>query len=137
MIIKQTNGKYLIYDYGKEIKVNYSEDDIINVYIEKAKKQAKKDMNEANGLDYLLKYEIERDNTIITEKNLQEIGINIPKSELVKKVPLKPKNKQYIGCDFTTWAKCPNCDSKVYDSIGGTQTECHECGQLLDWSNKR
>ena len=136
MIIKQTNGKYLIYDFGRGVKINYSQDDIIDIYIERAKEQAKKDMEEAKGLDYILKSEIEWDNTIITEKDLQEMGINIPKSELIKKVPLKPQNKQYISCDFTTWAKCPNCNAKVYDSIGGTQTKCSECGQMLDWSDK-
>jgi hypothetical protein len=135
MIIKQTNGKYLIYDFGRGVKINYSQEDIIDTYIERAKEQAKKDMEEANGLDYILKSEIECDNTIIAEKDLQEMGINISKDELIKKVPLKPKDKQYIGCDFTTWAKCPNCNAKVYDSISGTQTKCSECGQMLDWKS--
>lgn len=135
-IIKQTNGKYLVWNYADDsIKINLSNEDITNIYIQRAKEQAEKDMQEAKGLDCVLKHEIKYGTPKISEKDIQEMGINISKTELIKKVPLKPKNEQYIGCDFTTWAKCPNCNAKVYDSIGGTQTKCSECGQMLDWKS--
>ena len=136
MIIRQPNGDFLIWDFlSGSIEINVSKEKIMNIYLEQAKKRAEKDMQEAKGLDYILKNEIEYGKVTISENDLKEMGINIPKAELIKKVTLKPKNKKYIGCDFTTWAECPNCKAKVYNGISGTQTKCNKCGQMLDWKS--
>lgn len=136
-IIKQTNGKYLVWNYADDsIKINLSNEDIINIYIQEAKEQAEKDMQKAEGLDYLLKHEIGYGEPKISDEQLKEMNINIPKSELTKKIPLIPKDKEYIGAAFATYAKCPSCNSKVYSGIMGQDAECDNCGQMLDWKSK-
>lgn len=139
MIIRQPNGKYLIYKYDKGIEINKSEEDILNIYIKKAiesaKEQAEKDIKEAKGLNYILKREIEFNNIIITEQDLKDMGINILKTELIKKVRLKPQNRQYIECNFEIIAECPNCKSRVINGIGFANKQCNKCGQMIDWGN--
>ena len=132
--IKQPNGKYCCIDYyGRENYVNYTEKDIINLYVE----NAKRDIENAKHFGEIIKriadgnsLKVER---VIDDKTLKSMGFDKPYKELVKFIPLKPTNQQYTSCDFTTYGKCPNCGGSVQDGMGGKDEKCRSCGQLLKW----
>ena len=133
-LIKQPNGKYCKMDWGRSLKFyNYTEEDIINMYIEKAKK----DMEDAEHYGEIIK-NIEKNSDkkdrVIHDGVLVEMGFNKPYEELVKFIPRNPLHKSYSGHDCTTYAKCPSCGTIVQNGMGGTDTQCGKCGQLLEWS---
>ena len=72
----------------------------------------KKDLADAENLGKLV--ELEK----VTDQQLKEMGSDRTLAELIIYVPREPKDKHYAGCDFTTYAKCPNCGRKVQDGIG-------------------
>ena len=134
ILVRQPNGKYLTYSWLKYVNTNLTEEDIKNIYIENAKKQAEIDICNAKGLDCVLKDEFRYGIKLLTDKDLKDMEINISKKELIKKVPLKPTNKKYISCNFETIAQCPNCGANVVNGIGYTQEKCGKCEQMLDWA---
>ena len=133
MLIKQPNGKYLTYSLLHEATINLTEQDVINIYIIAAEKRARQDMQDANGLDYVLKDEFKYGRQVLTEKELKDMGINLTKSELLKRVPLIPRNQNYFGCNFETVGECPSCGEQVRNGIGLKETKCRKCTQMLDW----
>jgi hypothetical protein len=133
LLIKQPNGKYLTYSLFRKTTINLTEQDVINIYVKEAEEQAKRDMQEAHGLDCVLKDELKFGKQYLTERNLRDMGINLSKSELLKRVPLVPKNQKYFGCNFETVGECPSCGNKVVNGIGFKETKCRKCTQMLDW----
>lgn len=127
MIIKQPNGKFCITKLNGDIeKMNLTEEEYIALVAERAKEQAKKDLADAENLGKLV--ELEK----VTDQQLKEMGSDRTLAELIIYVPREPKDKHYAGCDFTTYAKCPNCGKKVQDGIGYKDKKC-KCGQVLKW----
>lgn len=132
-LVKQPNDKYCILDSdGKVILYNLIEQDIINMYIEYANNY----LNNAKPYGDLIKKTIvgvhkERLNPI-SDHVLNEMGFDKTYTELVKYIPLRPVDKAYAPCDFTTYAECPQCGGTVQDGIGHTDKQC-KCGQLLNW----
>lgn len=132
-LIKQPNGKYCKADYyGKAHFFNYTEQDIINIYIEKAKE----DMKNAEHYGKLIEKIENGDNCrvqrTIFDEQLKLMGFDNSYNELVKFVPRRPINTSYAPCDFTTYGKCPSCGRTVQDGIDYTTEKCG-CGQILKW----
>ena len=132
-LIKQPNEKYCIVDYAGEVKrYDLTEQDIVNMYIEDAKacieaaehygKIIEKTVNIYNG-----------QTSSIPDDMLYKMGFDKPYDELVKFVPRKPIDTSYVGCDFTTYGKCPNCGGSVQDGMGRRDEKCRSCSQLLKW----
>lgn len=133
-LIKQPNGKYCSADYQGRVKFfNYTEQDVINMYIEKAKE----DMKNAEHYGKLIEGIENGDNCRvqrnIRDNDLKSMGFDKPYNELVKFVPRRPINQTYVSCDFATYGKCPNCGESVRDGMGGKDEKCRSCGQLLKW----
>ena len=133
-LIKQPNGNFCSMDsYGRLEFKNYSEQDVINLYI----KNAKKDMANSQHFGKIIEHieygthlNAER---VATDKELKSMGFEKSYKELVKYIPCKPLNTQYVSCDFATHGKCPNCGERVQNGIGHTDEKCSKCGQLLKW----
>lgn len=124
MLIKQPNGKFCSCDRYSGIKtMNLTEQDVINMYIE----MAKDEMNNAKHYGVLLEYDV------VTDEELQAMGSDKTYAELIKYVPRAPVNQRYADIDFTTYASCPNCGSRVQDGMGHVDEKCDACGQLLKW----
>ena len=133
-LIKQPNGRYCSLDhYGRENFVNYTEQDVINLYIENAKKDMEKAEHFGKVIEYIASGKILKAERVITDKVLESMGFDKPYKELVKFIPCKPLNTQYVSCDFATYGKCPNCGGSVRDGMGGKDEKCKSCGQLLKW----
>ena len=132
-LIKQPNGKYCCLDWmGAVVFDNYTEQDVINMYIE----NAKKDIGKAKHYGEIIvrnEYGDSKGMKMISDAQLESMGFDKPYKELVKFVPRKPINTQYASCDFATYGKCPNCGCGVRDGMGGTDEKCRVCGQLLRW----
>lgn len=132
--IKQPNGKYCCLDnYGRKNYANYTEQEIIDLYIS----DAKRDMKDAKHFGEIIK-RIANGNSlraerVVDDKTLKSMGFDKPYKELVKFVPLKPLNPSYTSCDFGTYGKCPNCGGSVQNGMSGTDEKCKNCGQLLKW----
>jgi hypothetical protein len=132
--IKQPNGKYCCVDYyGRKNYANYTEQEIIDLYI----LNAKRDMEDAKHFGEIIKriadgnsLRVER---VIDDKTLKSMGFDKPYKELMKLIPLKPTNQEYVSCDFAAHGKCPNCGGGVQDGMGHTDEKCRSCGQLLKW----
>lgn len=132
-LIKQPNGKYCSLDWMGVVKFdNYTEQDVIDMYIE----QARKDIDNAKHFGEIIvrnEYGDSKGMKMISDAQLEAMGFDKPYKELVKFVPRKPINQQYASCDFATYGKCPNCGCGVRDGMGGTDEKCRVCGQLLKW----
>jgi hypothetical protein len=131
-LIKQPNGKYCIVDYDGEVeRYNLTEQGIVDMYIEDAKKYIETAENYGNLIAKTVRY----NGTLngIHDDMLEAMGFDKSYDELVKFVPRKPTNQSYAHCDFTTYAKCPSCDEVVTNGMGHTDDKCRKCGQLLEW----
>lgn len=132
-LIKQPNGKYCSLDWmGVLIFSNYTEQDVINMYIE----QAKKDIENAKHFGEIIVKNEQGDSKgmkMINDTQLEAMGFDKSYNELVKFVPRKPINTRYAPCDFATYGDCPNCGDIVQDGMGFTDRKCQRCGQLLKW----
>ena len=133
-LIKQPNGKYCSADYHGRVKFfNYTEQDVINIYVE----QAKEDMKNAKHCGELIE-KIENGDNCRAQRNvfdvdLELMGFDKPYNELVKFVLRRPLDTHYVSCDFATYGKCPNCGKSVQDGISYRDDKCRNCGQLLKW----
>lgn len=125
MLIKQPNGKYCIaYSFDNQpITINLTAQDIINMYID----QANAAMINAEPFGKLVAIRK------VSDEELKEMGSDKTYDELIKYVPLRPKNTRYASCDFATYGECPSCGDRVQDGIGLTHEKCSKCGQLLKW----
>ena len=131
-LIKQPNGKYCSADYYGELEFfNFTEEDVINRYIKKAKTDLEKSYHFGELIKRMEKAD-SYDKKIINDKQLKDMGYDKSFKELVKYIPRKPRDTHYIVCDFATHGKCPTCGEKVVDGIGHKDGKC-KCGQLLDW----
>lgn len=52
---------------------------------------------------------------------------------LVKQIPQKAKITLHGTTDWNTRCRCPICDKDLFDS----QKYCTECGQRIDWWDKK
>lgn len=138
MIAKQPNGKYcFVPRYAKITEYNLTEQDIIDMYVQRAKMEAEKELKEAKQSSEIIKdiipthkyYKSEEE----IDKILNKIGFERTYRDLIKYIPQKPLNQRYIHNDFATYAHCPNCDMRVINSIGGKDEKCKYCGQMLKW----
>ena len=133
-LIKQPNGKYCSADYRGEVEFfNYTEQDIIDMYIEMAKEDIKNAERCGSLIEKIENGDRCRVHRNVDDEDLQSMGFDRPYSELVKFVTRSPINKQYASCDFTTYGKCPNCGGSVQNGIGCKDEKCRSCGQLLKW----
>ena len=133
-LIKQPNGKYCSTDLRGEMNFfNYTEQDIMDMYIEKAKE----DMNNAEHYGKLIERiengEVCHVKRTISDEHLELMGFDRPYNELVKFVPRRPIGISYVSCDFATYGKCPNCRETVMDGMGHKDEKCRHCGQILQW----
>ena len=133
MLIRQPNGKYCEITYSNELKfVNYTEQDIIDLYI----KKAKQDMENAECFGKIIECAERRYfgsvTRYISDEQLKDMGFDKPYKELIKFIPCEPLHTSYAPCDFATYGECPNCGATVRDGMGYTDEKC-KCGQLLKW----
>lgn len=133
-LIKQPNGKYCISNYDKGIeKYNLTEQDVINMYIEEAKVHISVAEHYSNIIKRTVGYGYDEPLNKISDDVLNEMGFDKTYDELIKFVPRKPKNQDYVGHDCTTYGKCPNCGKTVQNGMGGKDEKCRSCGQMLNW----
>jgi hypothetical protein len=133
-LIKQPNGKYCSVDYHGELDFfDYTEEDIIDIYIEKAKEAIKNAKHYGKIIERIEQGERCRTPRTVGDEHLEFMGFDKPYNELVKFIPRRPECTSYAGCDFTTYGKCPNCGESVQNGIGFTDEKCKNCGQLLEW----
>lgn len=134
MLIKQPNGKYCEITYRDELKFfNYTKQDVINMYIQKAKEDMKNAEHFGRIIENAESKSLFHTTRLISDEELKLMGFDKPYSELVKFVPCEPISTSYSGHDCTTYGKCPNCGATVQDGMGGTDEKCSKCGQLLKW----
>lgn len=127
MLIKQPNGKVCLCSYdGTVEKMNLTEDEYIAYCIELAKEESKKNLDSIQNFGKLIEKQK------VTEEQLKEMGSDKSLSELLKFVPRKPLNTQYIPVNFETQGTCPSCGKFVANGMGGTDKKC-SCGQILLW----
>lgn len=128
-LIKQPNGKFCRVSYYGTVEFsNLTEEDIVNMYI----KWAKEDIENAKHYGEIIKRNLNSNIPQIDDKDLEEMGFDKSYKELVKFVSRKPLEEHYVDCDFTTYAKCPNCGGMVQNGMGHVDKKC-KCGQLLEW----
>lgn len=133
-LIKQPNGKYCTVGYGGEVKkYNLTEQDIINLYIEDAKAHIGTAKHYGNIISETVSCGYSDRINPISDDVLKSMGFDRPYNELIKFVPIRPIGTSYVGCNFTTYGKCPNCGGSVEDGIGFREEKCGSCGQLLKW----
>jgi hypothetical protein len=126
-LIKQPNGKYCSINWNEDfVFYNYTEEEVVQRYINEAKRDMDKAKHYGNIIDSFI-----RGNRYSGEI-LKELGFEQSFEELAKYIPRKPLDQSYAGCDFCTYAKCPACGGMVQDGLGHTDEKC-KCGQLLKW----
>ena len=129
---KQPNGKYCYFSYNGIEGFDLTEEDIIKIFVEEAKAEAEENIKSAKNYGAIIEELLYRE-AKNNDDFLKQIGFTEPYESLVKYVPRKPEFKQYVGHDFTTYAKCPNCNETVYNCMGHGTEKC-SCGQRIDWS---
>ena len=107
-------------------KMNLTEQDYIDYCTRKAKEYV---MNTKNIKNFGELIEFQK----VSDEQLREMGSDKTLSELLKFVPRKPLNTQYIQVNFETQGTCPSCGNIVVNGMGGTNKECKKCGQILNW----
>ena len=133
-LIKQPNGKYCSIDYRGEAKfLNYTKQDIIDMYIKKAKEDIKNAEHYGKLIEKIEYGECCHVRRNISDKDLKSMGFDKPYNELVKFIPRRPTAQFYASCDFATYGRCPNCGGSVQDGMGHKDEKCGSCGQLLKW----
>ena len=116
MLIKQPNGKYCSADYqGRLDFFNCTEQDVINMYIEKAKEDIRNAEHYGKLIERIENGDNCRAQRNILDEDFELMGFDKPYSELVKFVPRRPEDQSYAGCDFATYGKCPSCGSTFQD----------------------
>lgn len=124
-LIKQPNGKYCYVNYlGQAEFLNLTEQDVINMYIEKAKE----DMDKAEHygkiiekIEFSCKINITRN---ISDEDLKSMGFDKTFDELVKFIPSDPIHQVYASCDFSTYGISPSYGKRAQDGIEYTTTKC-------------
>lgn len=135
-LFKQPNGKYCkINSRGEMVFFDYTEQDVIDMYIKKAKEEADKASSYKDIIKEIEHHESRGQAKAIGDDLLELMGFNKPYSEMVLFVPRQPTNTSYAPCDFTTYGKCPSCGRTVQDGMGHTDEKCPTCGQILKWKN--
>lgn len=128
MIVKQPNGKLCLMSWdGSVEKMNMTEDEYVQYCIEKAREEAKNNLKDIKNFRELIEHQK------VTDEQLKQMGSDRTLFELLKFVPRKPLQQQYISCNFETQGKCPSCQAWVANGIGGKIEKC-KCGQILDWN---
>ena len=69
----------------------------------------------------------------ISNEVLKSMGCEKTYEEMCKYIPKRVESQSYYGRDCTTYGKCPTCGGHVQDGIGGTDSKCRVCGQVLIW----
>lgn len=128
---KQPNGLYCCFSYNGIEGFDLTEEDIKSIYVEEAEIEADKAIKNAKNFGAIIEELLCR-HTEGADEWLKQIGFTEPYKVLIKYVPRKPTNPQYVSCDFTTYANCPSCGEKVQSGIGYSQEKC-KCGQRLEW----
>lgn len=117
-------------DYEGNIeKFNLTEDDYVRICAEKAREYVNNEEN-IKHFGELIKHKN------VTDEELKQMGSDKTLTELIKFIPQKPLNKQYVPINFATQGLCPVCGAFVSDGIGGTDKQCNKCGQLIDWKSR-
>ena len=133
-LIKQPNGKYCSLDaYGRAYFVNCTEQEVINKYIEDAKKDMEKAEHFGEIVSCITSGKLLKAERVITDEVLKSMGFDKTYEELSKFIELRPINQSYSPCDFTTYGRCPTCKELVQDGMGHTDKKCKHCGQMLKW----
>ena len=87
----------------------------------------------AKKVDELILGEI----TQIAEANGIDTRIVLNEKKIVialrRQVPQKAKISLHGSTDWNTRCRCPACDKDLFDS----QKYCSECGQRIDWGDKK
>lgn len=97
MLIRQPNGKICICSWDGTVEMmNLTEDEYIAYCIGLAKEEIKK------NLDSILNFGRLVAKQKVTDEQLKEMGSDKPLSELVKFVPRKPLNIQFVPINFET-----------------------------------
>lgn len=134
MIFRQPNGKLCMCSYNGKVQINnMTEGD----YVEYCTNEARKFINNPDNIlnfGKLIETSIEF-RTHISDEQLKEMGSDKTFLELMKFVPRKPINKQYVPVNFETQGKCPNCGGFVVNGMGGMDQQCKKCGQILKWDS--
>lgn len=133
-LFKQPNGKYCSVNWRGELELfNRTEQEIIDMYIEKAKDIIKNAEQSEEIIKEIAHSESRGNQRAISDVQLEIMGFNKPYNEMAKYIPRKPINKNYASCDFATYAQCPNCSGRVQDGMGHTDETCPYCNQILKW----
>ena len=128
---KQPNGKYCYFSYNGIEGFDLTEEDIKKIYFQEAEIESDESIKKAKNFGSIIEELLQRD-AKCADDWLKQIGFTEPYEILIKYVPREPKNKQYAGCDFTTYANCPSCGEIVQNCMGHGQEKC-KCGQRLKW----
>lgn len=127
MIVRQPNGKLCLCDWtGKIEQMNLTEDEYIGLCANKAREFIN-DKDNIKNFGELIKMKN------VSNEQLKEMGSDKTFEELIKFVPCKPLNSQYIPINFETQGKCPSCGAFVVNGMQKTDKQCKKCGQMIEW----
>ena len=137
-LVKQPNGKYCDVDfYGRLEFFNCTEEDILRIYIDRAKRDMARAMENVGHYANIIKNieygkQCEKEG-YATNEELKLMGFDKTYDELIKYIPREPIDRFYFGRDFTEYGKCPSCGNNVENCMGRADEKCRKCGQLLEW----